>query len=87
MIALNDYCFETSANHLRQVRVWILAFPWREPLKSASVLFSFGTQYELSSSPQHKDFQKPEILLFQSNDVLNRKEEMKLNENRFPKTV
>lgn len=33
------------------------------------------------------DFQKPEVLLFWSNDVLNREKEMKLSENRFPKTV
>ena len=30
--------------------------------------------------------QKSEILFFWSNDVLNREEEMKLSENRFPKT-
>lgn len=85
MIVLNDYCFHAYVNHLRQVGVWVLAYPWREPHKSEEC-FSFLPKMN-GAAALNTDFQKPEVLLFWSNDVLNREEEMKLSENRFPKTV
>lgn len=84
MIVLNDYCFHAYVNYLRQVRVWVLAYPWREPHKS-EVCFSFLPKMS-GAAALNTDFQKSEVLLFWFNDVLNREEEMKLSENRFPKT-